>query len=219
MKKSQEQFIIDAYNNDLNFHVCEDVKGQIKKVFPDLEYRPKIEFGKYYKLTKDYCCIPKGTIVKALKWQHTEGKYVEVDHEAMGIFGHKERVSTGNYLAPHCNQLVLATEEEITKALYKEAHRREYFEGTTIIPINTKWKEKLTSYRFKYNATLDCINMIDSDGILCSGKNFHCIYADGRWAEIIPEPTIPPDVLNILGHYSHIEMEEFINEYRNNSEY
>lgn len=177
MTTKQEQFIKDAYNNELDFHVCDDVKKQIKVNFPELF--KEAELNKWY-ITKARClfCLTNynGNKNKGYgfdddvngKWHNTEGNE---NH-----FGYKDDIERE------------ATEEEVFEALKKEAVKRGFVDGVNYKSV----KRKLHNGRYSSSKThtLSRLHLViypEHKETTLLNNGMGAVFHNGKWATIIEE--------------------------------
>ena len=179
MTTKQEQFIKDAYNERLDFSVCSDVKRQIKKNFPEL-FKDRLEIGKWYKQGSK-CVIYITKKMEDEDWYESYG---------LNIFGDWMTMN-GQFIDD--GMLMPATNQEVEKALIKEAKKR-YKVPCKVKYLDGSSNDSLVGYN------LDFVN-----GKLCStlvnGKNSDVLFQDGKWAEIIEEPKYPEKVQELIDEY------------------
>tara|TARA_R110002074_G_scaffold396191_1_gene585329 strand:+ start:779 stop:1426 length:648 start_codon:yes stop_codon:yes gene_type:complete len=148
-----------------------------------LTSKPKLEVGKFYKLTGDYCNLRKGMVFPFLSMQDPSNRWATVKHS---IYLDYPATETGrSYMSPPIKYLVEATNEEVKTALTKEAKKRGFVEGVTI--------EKDMISKPYDGLTLDSYDIVnplwrcDGSGTFYLGNK--CIMNNGVWATIVKTTT------------------------------
>jgi hypothetical protein len=137
--------------------------------------KPKLEVGKFYKLTRDYCDLRKGMVFPFIKLQHTNSDFATVGHSIYLDYPAPE--STGrSYMSPPIKDLVEATKEEVKTALTKEVEKRGYTLESEIVSF------------------FGGITTFYEDGATCFGNGefwWHgsIVMKDGIWATIVKTTT------------------------------
>ena len=171
MKDSRKEFIKKAHSA-----ACSDWKQNIEKEFPKLFKKDDLVVGKWYKLTKDYGNLYKGSVFPFIKYQDSFEEFAIVGHS---IFDD----SKTDYSAPPINTLTPATNKEVEEALIKEAKRRGFKEG---VRIKSKWMPNISAN--KLNGKF----MFDNKFELCVATNglmIYTIFQNGFWAAIVETIT------------------------------
>ena len=173
MKESRKEFIKKAHSA-----ACSEWKENIEKEFPKLFKGDALEVGKWYKLTKDYGNLEKGSVFPFIKYQGLFEDYAVIGHS---IFDN----SKIDYRAPHSNTLTPATDKEVEEALIKEAKRRGFKEGV--------------KFKCLYNKTVSYgySPMLCSEGYLWIDGG--CVFKEGKWAEIIKDTITKKQAEKELG--------------------
>lgn len=158
-------------------HIKELAKGnsKVKKWFPEV-FEIKLEVGKWYKRPKygsSIFCITELT-----------EKYVY----AYGLTYENKWTDTCEFCDNgELDSFVLATEEEVLKALKNEAIKRGFKKGVYIEDIyNGNDFEIVSSNKFDYEEVpfgkyRGKVSLRDTDG--------NILFVNGKWAEIIPALT------------------------------
>ena len=163
------EFILEAHKE-----ACSTWKARIEKECPEL-FKKTLEVGKWYKGNVDF-----DSLIYITKLTN-KGYYNEINYYGF-TFGEYNKRCINNL--GHEQSLVLATYQEVEEALINEAKKRGYDKGVSI-------KECLQGG--DYNAKLKNGFTFSFDYGLWSysytnGQNV-CIFKDGKWAEIIQQPT------------------------------
>lgn len=111
---------------------------------------------------------------------------------AFGIGADNEwrEVGRGHWGLPEHNQIIPATQEEVERALIKEAERRGFDGGKVIIPY---FPEHSLAYAGRQKYKMNNIppryfaDKIDNDVLRMGGS---VIYCKGEWAEVVKEDVI-----------------------------
>ena len=166
MKESRKEFIKKAHSA-----ACSEWKENIEKEFPELFKEDALEVGKWYKLTKDYGHLKKGSVFPFIIYQDSLKDFAVVGHS---IFDNSGR----NYSAPPINTLTPATDKEVEEALIKEAKKRGFKEG--VVVVSKGYNDTVFDGEFRFEEwhknTLDSFNTGD-------------IFKDGKWATIVETIT------------------------------
>ena len=181
MKESRKEFIKNAHSA-----ACYDWKQNIEKEFPKLFKEDALEVGKWYKLTKDYSHLKKGSVFPFIIYQDSLEECAIVGHS---IFDN----SKTDYSAPYSNTLTPATEKEVEEALIKEAKKRGFKEG---VRVKSKWMPNISAN--KLNGKF----MFDNKFELCAEANGlmkYTIFQNGVWAEIIKDTITKEQAEKELG--------------------
>ena len=132
----------------------------------------QLEVGKWYKLTDEYGGMKKGMIVQFDRWQSGgDGPFAVVGHSIYLDFP-PHKVTGNNYLAPHKDGLIEATQIEIQTALVKH------------------WEKDNEAFEY-YNYIHDsyCDDLKDSLFGWNGSEPSTELFGNGKWATIVTEPT------------------------------
>ena len=169
MKQSRKDFIIKAHK-----HACSDWKGYIEEEFPKL-FKSELEIGKWYKYTdvenwKLCITVFNGTDVKGYGFSCS-------------------RLFMEDWRATGCNELdtlIPCTDEEVETALIKEAKKRGFEKGSTIIDARDFKKEKISEIEFE----ICNYKPYGLELTVSKGKHNYCVlFSQGKWATIIETIT------------------------------
>ena len=175
MKESRKEFIKKAHSA-----ACSDWKENIEKEFPKLFKEDALVVGKWYKLTKDYGSLEKGSVFPFIKYQDSLEECAIVGHS---IFDN----SKTDYSAPFSNTLTPATDKEVEEALIKEAKKRGFVKGVNIsYLIGTR-----NSFGFDGTFSIYHDSLVDNRRAV--------IFSEGKWAEIIKETITKEQAEKELG--------------------
>jgi hypothetical protein len=181
MKESRKEFIKKAHSA-----ACSEWKENIEKEFPKLFKGDALEVGKWYKLTKDYIHLKKGSVFPFIKYQDSLEECAIVGHS---IFDN----SKTDFFAPFSNTLTPATEKEVEEALIKEAKKRGFKDGV-------KYKNRLDSFGFINDSCWEFNGKSNYLGQRGNKVNrLHFIFDEGKWAEIIKETITKEQAEKELG--------------------
>ena len=171
MKESRKEFIKKAHSA-----ACSEWKENIEKEFPKLFKGDALEVGKWYKLTKDYGNLEKGSVFPFIKYQGLFEDYAVIGHS---IFDN----SKIDYRAPHSNTLTPATDKEVEQALIKEANNISYKN----VKINNL--ESIGNVLLNHHSCIssDCYYYnVSENALWFMGR---LIFWNGKWAEIVETIT------------------------------
>ena len=181
MKESRKEFIKKAHSA-----ACSEWKENIEKEFPKLFKEDALEVGKWYKLTKDYSHLKKGSVFPFIIYQDSLEECAIVGHS---IFDN----SKTDFSAPYSNTLTPATDKEVEEALIKEAKRRGFKEG---VRINSKWlcgsSKKSLNGKFVFDNKFELF--AEANGLMK-----YTIFLNGVWAEIIKDTITKEQAEKELG--------------------
>jgi len=97
---------------------------------------------------------------------------------------------------------IRATDQEVETALIKEAKKRGFKEGVSIItPKGNKVTQKCNKYHFNKHLNILATNESYTE------LNFDSIFIDGKWAEIIEEPK----TVTLNGEYTETQLKDILN--------
>jgi hypothetical protein len=137
--------------------------------------KPKLEVGKFYKLTRGYCDLRKGMVFPFIKLQHTNSDFATVGHS---IYLDYPATETGrSYMSPPIKDLIEATKEEVETALTKEAEKRGYTLESKIVSLY---------YGGETGFSQDTATYFKNGEFVWHGS---IVMKDGIWATIVKTTT------------------------------
>ena len=154
-----------------------NAKEQFKK---DKGLLPKLEVGKWYKLTQDYANrLKSGMVFPFKEYQSPLHRYATVIHS---IYLDTPLDGSGkDYLSPPSSDLVPATNQEVLEALTKEAEKRGLKEGVNVKSLVEGHKGVLCGSPVYDNEDGELWCILEQYNIL--------LFCDGIWATIVDEPN------------------------------
>ena len=159
-----KQFIKDAYNGKLGLDMCSEWKEAIKEAFPKLFKETELEVGKWYHYSD---CL--------LVWNEGKSTY--------GFNGNNE---WSNGYAFSVNMCLPASDQEVKKALIKEAKRRGI------------WNTPIKCLDNEFNWDYDNGFSICFHGNVLWSK-YGVVFRDGKWADILLATITKEDAEKQLG--------------------
>ena len=188
MKESRKEFIKKAHSA-----ACSEWKENIEKEFPKLFKGDALEVGKWYKLTKDYGNLEKGSVFPFIKYQGLFEDYAVIGHS---IFDN----SKIDYRAPHSNTLTPATDKEVEEALIKEAKKRGFKEGVKFIKLSNGVVQTVDGLPY-FQAGRVAVESPETEWstVYKGGSSNPSIFEYGKWAEIIKETITKEQAEKELG--------------------
>ena len=167
-----------------------EIKQEKKQLKKQLKELPSLEVGKWYKSI--------GGGFKYLLY------LVSIDNglDSCTAYGF---VDDEFYIETDINfdmKQVPATDKEVETALIKEAKKRGFKEGVSIItPKGNKVTQKCNKYHFNKHLNIFATNESYTE------LNFDSIFIGGKWAEIIEEPK----TVTLNGKYNRIQLTDILN--------
>lgn len=143
----------------------EKVNYLLEKWYPEA-FEKGLEIGKWY-ISKD---VNKHIFYVT---NITEDRYYYYGFNSGGQWCKNDYYSFNDSGLKHGFRL--ATEEEVEKALIKEAERRGFKKGITFISSASETNFKMRSYDFIYQSDINCL----------SAKLGGCIFDNGIWSDIV----------------------------------
>lgn len=166
-----EEQIREAHNA-----ACSQWKQKIEEWFPEC-FNPKYEIGKWYKSGKSIINYQGGTnaygyYAERDKWEDVNDSWLVFEEEG--------------------DKLSLATTEEVESMLIKEAEKRGFKEGVTV--LCARYDSKWTLLRDTASYSYDRNNLTDGSGAYWFWK--------GKWATIVetPKEMTLEEIEKQLGH-------------------
>jgi len=160
-----KEFILDLHKEI----ICPSVKAKIEKEFPQL-FETKLEVGKWYKNTKhDYIFCFNGIYDDSSQYGVNRLCCWSVE-----LSSHERHIA---FFIP-------ATPEEVKTALVNEAKKRGFKEGVRVKSFlgrnigttkNGYGRNEVSDESFEFSSNMLFIGHL-------------CIFKDGKWAEILPQP-------------------------------